>query len=107
MGEIKAKQTIIAAWKAGFFTCAADDQGAFLNRLDFGFVTLTWFDFVGSETLNACASHGLPDNQGMLEVLRVTFPFFALVLCGYAAARLKWLPLEAISGLNGFVLFFA
>ena len=43
----------------------------------------------------------------MFEVLRVTFPFFALVLCGYAAARLKWLPLEAISGLNGFVLFFA
>ena len=43
----------------------------------------------------------------MLEVLRVTFPFFALVLCGYGAARLKLLPLEAISGLNGFVLFFA
>ena len=43
----------------------------------------------------------------MLEVLRVTFPFFALVLCGFAAARLKLLPLEAISGLNGFVLFFA
>lgn len=43
----------------------------------------------------------------MLEVLRVTFPFFALVLCGYAAARMKFLPLEAISGLNGFVLFFA
>lgn len=43
----------------------------------------------------------------MLEVLRVTFPFFALVLCGYAAARMKFLPLEAIPGLNGFVLFFA
>ena len=43
----------------------------------------------------------------MLEVLRVTFPFFALVLCGYGAARLKLLPLEAIPGLNGFVLFFA
>jgi hypothetical protein len=29
------------------------------------------------------------------------------VLCGYAAARLRLMPLEAISGLNGFVLFFA
>lgn len=43
----------------------------------------------------------------MLEILRVTFPFFALVLCGYLAARLRLLPLEAIPGLNGFVLFFA
>mgnify|MGYP000485213024 FL=1 len=43
----------------------------------------------------------------MLEVLRITFPFFALVLCGYAAARKGLLPLEAIPGLNGFVLFFA
>ena len=43
----------------------------------------------------------------MLEVLRVTFPFFALVLCGYLAARRGFLPLEAIPGLNGFVLFFA
>ena len=43
----------------------------------------------------------------MLDVLRVTFPFFALVLCGYLAARRRLLPLEAIPGLNGFVLFFA
>ena len=43
----------------------------------------------------------------MFEVLLVTFPFFALVLCGYAAARKGLLPLEAIPGLNGFVLFFA
>jgi malonate transporter len=43
----------------------------------------------------------------MLEVLRVTFPFFALVFCGYLAARKGLLPLEAIPGLNGFVLFFA
>jgi predicted permease len=43
----------------------------------------------------------------MLDVLRVTFPFFALVLCGYWAARRQMLPLEAIPGLNGFVLFFA
>jgi malonate transporter and related proteins len=43
----------------------------------------------------------------MLDVLQVTFPFFALVLCGYLAARRGMLPLEAIPGLNGFVLFFA
>lgn len=43
----------------------------------------------------------------MLDVLRVTFPFFALVLCGYLAARRQMLPFEAIPGLNGFVLYFA
>lgn len=43
----------------------------------------------------------------MLQILSVTFPFFALVLCGYLAARRRMLPLEAIPGLNGFVLFFA
>ena len=43
----------------------------------------------------------------MLNILFVTFPFFALVLAGYLAARRRILPLEAIPGLNGFVLFFA
>lgn len=43
----------------------------------------------------------------MLQVFTITFPFFALVLCGYLAARRRMLPLEAIAGLNGFVLFFA
>jgi malonate transporter len=43
----------------------------------------------------------------VLDVLLVTFPFFALVLCGYIAARRRMLPLEAISGLNSFVLYFA
>lgn len=43
----------------------------------------------------------------MLHILSVTFPFFALVLCGYLAARWRLLPQEAIAGLNGFVLFFA
>jgi len=28
----------------------------------------------------------------VLDVLLVTFPFFALVLCGYVATRLDWLP---------------
>lgn len=43
----------------------------------------------------------------MLQILQVTFPFFALVLCGYAAARHRLLPLEAIPGLNTYVLYFA
>jgi malonate transporter and related proteins len=47
------------------------------------------------------------ENAPVLQILLVTFPFFALVLAGYIAARRKMLPLEAIPGLNGFVLFFA
>ncbi|MFM6985328.1 MAG: AEC family transporter [Hydrogenophaga sp.] len=43
----------------------------------------------------------------MLNILLVTFPFFALVLAGYVAGRQRLLPLDAIPGLNGFVLFFA
>lgn len=43
----------------------------------------------------------------MLNILLVTFPFFALVLAGFLAAHRRMLPLEAIPGLNGFVLFFA
>ncbi|MEN9885988.1 MAG: hypothetical protein RL758_566 [Pseudomonadota bacterium] len=43
----------------------------------------------------------------MADILAVTFPFFALVLCGYLAAWRRMLPLEAVPGLNGFVLFFA
>ncbi|HJU99523.1 MAG TPA: AEC family transporter [Burkholderiaceae bacterium] len=43
----------------------------------------------------------------MLAILSVTFPFFALVLCGYLAARRGLLPLAAIPGLNAFVLYFA
>ena len=43
----------------------------------------------------------------MLAILLVTFPFFALVLCGYVAARYAWLPYAAIGGLNTFVLYFA
>ncbi len=43
----------------------------------------------------------------MLRILDVTFPFFALVLVGWAAARRGWLPLESIPGLNLFVLYFA
>ena len=43
----------------------------------------------------------------MQAVFEVTFPFFALVLCGYIAARKRVLPESAITGLNIFVLFFA
>ncbi len=43
----------------------------------------------------------------MLNILLVTFPFFALVLAGFVAAHRRMLSLDAIPGLNGFVLFFA
>ncbi|RYF34141.1 MAG: AEC family transporter [Comamonadaceae bacterium] len=43
----------------------------------------------------------------MLQIFLVTFPFFALIAAGYAAARGRVLPLEAIPGLNTFVLYFA
>jgi malonate transporter len=43
----------------------------------------------------------------VLSILLVTFPFFALVLCGYVAARRALLPQVAIPGLNTFVLYFA
>jgi malonate transporter and related proteins len=43
----------------------------------------------------------------MQAILSVTIPFFALVLCGYLAARQRVLPEAAIPGLNVFVLFFA
>ena len=43
----------------------------------------------------------------MLHIFEVTFPFFALVLCGYAVARGGLLPLDSIPGLNLFVLYIA
>ena len=43
----------------------------------------------------------------MLAILNVTVPFFALVLCGYLAARGRRLPLAAVGPLNSFVLYFA
>lgn len=43
----------------------------------------------------------------MHAILSVTVPFFALVLCGYLAARTRVMPTAAIPGLNAFVLFFA
>jgi hypothetical protein len=43
----------------------------------------------------------------MPDILAVTVPFFALVLCGWLAARLHLMPEATIPGLNAFVLFFA
>lgn len=43
----------------------------------------------------------------MQAILAVTVPFFALVLCGWLAARQHVLPESAIAGLNSFVLYFA
>jgi predicted permease len=43
----------------------------------------------------------------MQAIFAVTFPFFALVLCGWLAARTRLLPEGAIPGLNLFVLYFA
>jgi malonate transporter and related proteins len=43
----------------------------------------------------------------MQQFLLVTVPFFALVLSGLLVARVRLLPLEAIPGLNVFVLSFA
>ena len=43
----------------------------------------------------------------MQSILQVTIPFFALVWLGLMAARAGALPLDAVPGLNSFVLFFA
>ncbi len=43
----------------------------------------------------------------MIAILNVTAPFFALVLCGYVAARYCMLPENAVPALNTFVLYFA
>ena len=52
-------------------------------------------------------AHRAGDNTPVLNILAVTFPFFALVLCGYVATRRALLPQAAIAGLNTFVLYFA
>ncbi|MEJ7804479.1 MAG: AEC family transporter [Telluria sp.] len=43
----------------------------------------------------------------MQAIFATTFPFFALVLCGYVAVRRRLLPQLAIPGMNSFVLYFA
>jgi len=80
-----------------------------LNRMR-GQAARAWWRFHGQvRHLNGWRWPGpkCPDNPTVLQILTVTFPFFALVLCGYLAARRGMLPLQAIPGMNGFVLFFA
>jgi malonate transporter and related proteins len=62
-----------------------------------------------NHTERACGwnQREVTENKPVLQILLVTFPFFALVLAGFIAGRRGWLPLEAIPGLNGFVLYFA
>ena len=45
--------------------------------------------------------------QQLLSILAVTFPIFALVLCGYVATRRGMLPVGAIPGLSSYILSFA
>ena len=47
------------------------------------------------------------NDLSIFAILAITFPFFALVLCGYLAVRRAMLPQLAIPGLNSFVLYFA
>ena len=54
-----------------------------------------------------CAAPSRHTRRGMQAILPVTIPFFALVLLGYLAARLRVLPASAIPGLNAYVLYFA
>lgn len=49
----------------------------------------------------------LPEPAPLLAVVNVTLPFFALVLCGWLAARWRRLPDQAVAALNGFILYFA
>ncbi len=43
----------------------------------------------------------------MLQIALTTVPFFALVLCGWIAAKTRRLPDQAVASLNGYVLWFA
>jgi len=43
----------------------------------------------------------------VLAIFDVTAPFFALILCGFLAARFRLLPEAAVPALNSFVLYFA
>lgn len=43
----------------------------------------------------------------LISILAVTFPIFALVLCGYVATRRGTLPVSAIPGLSSYILSFA
>jgi len=57
-----------------------------------------------------CAGAALKENQdqkSVQSILTVTIPFFALMGCGYAAGRAKFLSQEGIDGMIVFVFYFA
>src|SRR3954463_10326553 len=43
----------------------------------------------------------------MQAIATITVPFFAIIFFGYLAARLRWVPTEAVPAFNGFLLYFA
>jgi malonate transporter len=43
----------------------------------------------------------------MQAVATITVPFFAIIFFGYLAARMRWVPQEAVPAFNGFLLYFA
>ena len=43
----------------------------------------------------------------MQAIATITVPFFAIIFFGYLAARLRWVPKEALPAFNGFLLYFA
>ncbi|MGE3145880.1 MAG: AEC family transporter [Pseudorhodoplanes sp.] len=43
----------------------------------------------------------------MQAIATITVPFFAIIFFGYVAARLRWVPQEAVPAFNGFLLYFA
>jgi predicted permease len=64
---------------------------------------LLWREIDENEIVPQTATLG----SVMLDVLNVTAPVFALVLCGYVAAARSMLPAGAIDGINAFVYWFA
>jgi predicted permease len=43
----------------------------------------------------------------MNTITAIIVPFFALILFGYVAARMNWVPSAAVPAFNGFLLYFA
>jgi malonate transporter len=60
----------------------------------------------GDEAAGDALMHLGATMSPILDLLLLFVPFFALVLMGWAAARVGLLPLEGIPALNSFVLYF-
>lgn len=43
----------------------------------------------------------------MQAIAVITVPFFSIIFFGYLAARMRWVPPEAVPAFNGFLLYFA